>query len=132
MIIIKYASILLLLIISSFIGILYSKKYSGRVNNLIEMKNALILFKNKIKFTFEPVPEVFKEISKVVTPSISKIFVVASKYMDNENATDAWNKSIEENKSYTNFSDEDVLILHNFSKMLGNIELLLYLFLFWV
>ena len=55
MIIIKYIILLLLLISSSYIGILISKKYQGRVKELKEMKSYLTIFTTKIKLTYEPI-----------------------------------------------------------------------------
>ena len=51
---------------SSTIGLLISKKYEERVIQLKEFKNALNMFKTKIKFTYEPIPEIFEQISKQI------------------------------------------------------------------
>lgn len=123
MLIIKYMSILLIFLTSSFIGFLYSKRYSERVKDLKEMKNALKMFESKIKFTYEPIPEVFFEISKEIKPNIGKIFTKASEYMNSEIASTAWKKSVEEEKIYNNFSKEDIDIIKNLSKLLGSTDL---------
>ena len=51
---IKYFMLILVFISSSLIGRLISKKYIDRVEELKEIKNALNIFKSKIKFTYEP------------------------------------------------------------------------------
>ena len=48
---------------STVIGILISKKYSNRLKILKELKNALNIFKVKINYSFETIPDVFKDIS---------------------------------------------------------------------
>ena len=48
----------------SIIGILKSRKYVYRVNELREFKNALNIFKSKVNFTYEPIPEIFDQISE--------------------------------------------------------------------
>ena len=62
--IIKYIMLLILWISMSLIGKIIAKKYSYRVEELEEMKNALNIFKNKIKFTYSPIGEIFEEISQ--------------------------------------------------------------------
>ena len=70
--IIKYITLILILSLTSYIGILISKKYLNRVKDLKEMKNALNMFSTKIKFTYEPIPQTFKEISQKTKPNISE------------------------------------------------------------
>lgn len=124
MLTIKYIGIFLIFFITSMIGVLYSKKYSSRVRDLEEMGNALNMFEAKIKFTYKPIPDVFKEISNQVSPNIGNIFKIASNYMDkNDVACVAWEKGIDEAKIHTNLSEEDIAILKNLSKMLGNTDI---------
>ena len=50
--------ILFLIFLSSLkAGKIIAKKYSNRVDELKEMKNALNMFLTKIKFTYESIPE---------------------------------------------------------------------------
>ena len=72
--IIKCLTLILILSSTTYIGILISKKYLNRVKDLKEMKNALNMFSTKIKFTYEPIPQTFKEISQKTNPNISNIF----------------------------------------------------------
>ena len=55
----------LILAVSSFIGITIAQKYNNRVKNLREMKKALNHFKTKIKFTYEPIPEILEEMIEI-------------------------------------------------------------------
>ena len=52
--------------------------FKDRLEELEEIKNALNIFKSKIKFTYEPIPEIFKEISLNTSKNISNIFKEAS------------------------------------------------------
>ena len=73
------------------------KKYSYRVEELEEMKNALNIFKNKIKFTYSPIGEIFEEISQNTSiKNIANIFTQAKNNMNNQTASEAWDKSLEE------------------------------------
>lgn len=105
----------------SLIGILISKKYSNRVNELKEFKNALNMFKTKIRYTYAPLPEIFTEISESIDSNISNVFKTASEKMDACPAGEAWNIALKiEN---LNIDDEDRNALKNLSKLLGKTDL---------
>ena len=101
----------------SVIGILKSQKYIYRVNELKEFKNALNMFKTKVKFTYEPIPEIFEQIAGSINPSIGSIFKIASYNMKYCAAGEAWNKAID--TDLLNINVEDKTILKDLSKLLG-------------
>ena len=70
----KYFMLLLIFISSSLIGRFISKKYAYRLEELEETKNILNIFKSKIKFTYEPIPEIFKEVANTSKTNIREIF----------------------------------------------------------
>ena len=72
--IIKYVTLFMILLSSSYIGILISKKYSNRVKELKEFKNALNIFSTQIKFTYEPIPTIFLQISERLKSNVGYIF----------------------------------------------------------
>lgn len=120
MIIIKYIVILCVFIISLCIGNLISKRYTLRLSELRDIKNALNIIENKIKFTHEPLADIFMETSRMVSKNISEIFIQASNNMRDENAEKAWNKSIQNSRN--NLSLEDIESLMSFGKMLGKTD----------
>ena len=63
-IIFKYILLIFIFSLSTGIGIIIAKMYENRVNELKEFKNILNIMKTKIKFTYEPLSEIFKQISK--------------------------------------------------------------------
>ena len=71
---IKYMMLVIIFISSTLIGKFLSKKYTYRLEELEEMQNALNIFKSKIKFTYEPISDIFNDIAKNRIPNISKIF----------------------------------------------------------
>lgn len=119
--VIKYLELILVLSASTYIGILISKKYLNRVTDLKEMKNALNIFTTKIKFTYEPIPQIFKEISEKVKPNIANLFLIASNKMENINAGEAWLQALEE--ANTSMVKEDIEILKNLSNLLGKVDI---------
>ncbi len=105
----------------SAIGLIKSQKYVYRVDELKEFKNALNMFKTKIKFTYEPLPDIFKQISNTITPSIGSIFKIASYNMSFLTAGEAWSKAID--TDILNINLEDKKILKDLSKLLGATDL---------
>ena len=105
----------------SFIGILISRKYVNRVNELKEFKNALNIFKTKIRYTYEPIPEIFMQISESVNPNISNVFSQAANKMEILAAGEAWNIALK--MEDLNINEEDKNALNNLSKLLGKTDL---------
>lgn len=114
--------ILILIFLSSLkAGKIISKKYFNRVSELKEMKNALNMFLTKIRFTYESVPESFREIGNSIDGNVGKIFRTSSELMKEKNAGDAWEETIE--KIETNMKEEDKSIIKNLGRMLGKTDL---------
>lgn len=116
--IIKYCMLFFVFILSVLIGRYISQKYRYRLEELEEMKNALNIFKSKIKFTYEPIPEIFQEISKNINYNISKLFNKATDNMQDETASLAWEKAIDEFSG--NLNKEDKQAIKTLSKLLRN------------
>ena len=117
MIIIKYFILFLILVASTLIGKSLSKKYVYRLQELEEIENSLNILKTKIKFTYEPIPELFNELEKSKVKNVGNIFYLAKEKMKKENISIAWEKAIDE--SATNLKKEDKEILKTLGKLLG-------------
>lgn len=118
--IIKYFMLFLLLVACTLIGRFLSKKYVYRLNELEEIKNGLNIFESKIKFTYDPIPEIFEEISKRLSLNVSNIFITAKEKMKEISASKAWEDAIDETDC--NFSKEDKKVLKTLSKLLGQTD----------
>ena len=123
--IIKYFMLGLVLIISIIIGKFLSQKYSLRLEELEKIYNLLNILKTKLKFTYEPLPEIFEEIAENEKNNIGEIFKKAKEKMYENTASQAWeitiNETEKENK--TNLSKSDMQILKSLSKLLGQTDL---------
>ena len=106
---------------SSVIGIMIAKKYANREFELKEMKNALNMFENKIKFTYEDIPTVFSEISQKISGNVGKIFKTASIQMKDMQAGIAWEYAV--NNTWSNFNKEDIDIIKGLGRMLRKTDL---------
>lgn len=121
MFIIKSIFLILVFSISSIIGILFSKKYQNREKELKELKNAISLFETKIKFTYSPVPEVFKEVANGTAIPISKMFKIAGEKMEKISSTQAWEEGIAGVNH--NLKEEDIKVIKEFGRMLGKTDM---------
>ena len=121
MLIVKIIIYSFIFLSSSLIGILISKKYENRVNELKEFKNAINIFKTKIRYTYEPIPDIFMEISKNLNSNISNVFKLAANKMDILAAGDAWCIALK--MEDLNINEEDKTALSNLSKLLGKTDL---------
>lgn len=121
MIIIKLCLLGILFAAATSIGILLSAKYKNRVTSLKEVKKALNIFETKIKFTYEPIPEIFHEIGKQMSSETEKMFTKASQYMKNINAKEAWEQAIKQTN--TCMTKEDLEVLKGMGKLLGKTDL---------
>ncbi len=106
---------------SSYAGILFSKKYSNRVNELKDFKNALNIFKTKLKYTYAPLNEIFMDISKSIKGIVGTTFLCICNNMKTCNATESFNKAVD--MSYLNLTIEDKETIKNLSKLLGKTDI---------
>ena len=115
----------ILLIISGLcvsLGLIKANKYNLRVIDLMEIKKALNLILTRIRYTYEPLPELFAEVSKNANYNISEIFTNAKAKMDkNIIASEAWKQAVDE--SSNNFSKEDINVIKGLAKLLGQTDL---------
>ncbi len=120
MIVFKIILLIGIVVASTFLGILFSKKYSNREKELKEMKSALNMLSTKIKFTYEPIPNLFLEISQKIGGNVGKIFSRAANRMKEESAGEAWINAFSDVQN--NLLEEDVVILKNLGRLLGQTD----------
>ena len=106
---------------STYIGILISKQYSNRVNELKEIKLALNILKTKIRFTNEPLYSVFKEISSSSKGNVSNLFKNMSESLKNNSAKVSWEQGIE--NEILAIKKQDRQALKSMGKLLGKTDL---------
>ncbi len=105
---------------STDLGILISKMYENRVKELKQFKNILNIIKTKIKFTYQPLAEIFKEISKDKSNKVEEIFEKMTYKLVFEEVKDAWSEAIQE--ADISLKQEDKDILKELGKILGQTD----------
>lgn len=105
---------------STIIGIKISNKYKDRTTELCEMKEALNYFITKLEYTYEPLKDIFIEISNNIKSGIGGIFRISALKMEKLSAKDAWEYSIK--LSETNLNAQDLEIINKFGNTLGQTD----------
>lgn len=106
--------------ICSYLGILRSRTFENRVVELIKIKTALNMFKTKIEFTYEPIKDIFEEISTIIYKNKNNIFQNTIKHVSDENISISWYESVADIKN--DFTIEDKEILKTLGKLLGKTD----------
>lgn len=120
MVIVKILIMCEIIVICSYLGILKSKSYELRCCELKSINGALNMFKSKIEFTYEPIKDIFEEISNVIYKNKSNIFMNTINELKNKNITEAWYEGINKTKNYLNTEDKETLKM--MGKLLGKTE----------
>lgn len=123
MILIKYIILCMIFGISTSIGILMSRKSVNRVIELKELKKTLNIIKSKMKFTYEPLGEIFYDVSNNSEGIISNIYNDASNMLKTMNTKEAWNKAIKKNEHKLNINTEDTNTILSLGKTLGTTDI---------
>ena len=117
----KLFILFIIFVLSNLIGKMVAGKFRYRLEELQEMKNALSIFKTKIRFTYEPIPEIFDDISTNLHTNISKIFKNANEGMATQSAGQAWEEAVRTSQNYMNKEDKNIMQM--MGKMLGQSDI---------
>lgn len=117
---IKHVLLLSIFGLSTGIGMAIAKSYENRVVELKEFKNTLNIMKTKIKFTYEPLAEIFKQIANNNETSIERIFGQMANQITYYPTREVWENCIQEADISINQEDKD--ILKKLGKLLGQTD----------
>ena len=117
---IKYILLFVIFGLSSAIGMTIAKSYENRVVELKEFKNMLNIMKTKIKFTYEPLAEIFKQIANKNETNVEKIFGQMANQITYYQTREVWENCIQEADISINQEDKD--ILKKLGKLLGQTD----------
>ena len=118
--ILRYILLIIIFSLSTAIGLMLSKMYENRVIELKEFKNILNFIKTKIKFTYEPLAEIFKQIAESQATKTSIIFDKMVEQIKYKQAKVVWENCIQEADISINQEDKDVL--KKLGKLLGQTD----------
>ena len=116
-IIIKIALGIAIVVCSTRLGVLLSKKYKYRLDELDEFQNEFKIIENKIKYTYQPLEEIFTDISEISSYEIKKFFINVAENIKSKGAETAWKEGLD--KSELSIKKEDKEVLKEFGTLLG-------------
>lgn len=99
--------------ICSYIGFYKAKTYDNRVIELKKFQNALSMMKSKIEFTYEPLKNIFEEISRIIYKDNENIFLKTAK--KDKAIYISWTESLDEVRNDLLLEDKEII------KMLGKL-----------
>ena len=105
--VIRYVILFLILLGSTSIGFVLSKRFSYRVKELQSFLSASNVIENKIKFTKEP---------------LSEIFEYAGENIKKVDTKTAWEEAINKNKEKFELKKEDIVIIKDFGTRIGKTD----------
>ncbi|AYD40600.1 stage III sporulation protein SpoAB [Clostridium fermenticellae] len=111
---------------STAIGYMYGENLKKRTRELKEIERCIIQLQNEIVYTHTPLPEAIMTVSKKSFGGVKKIFEDISKLLmlnKVDSVYEAFNKVIDDEKKYLNLKDEDLYILLDMSKTLGESDI---------
>ena len=115
----KIIILFFILIICTSIGMLKAKVYNNRVMELKKVKNSLEVLKSKIEFTYEPIQDIFQEISNIVYANQANIFQETVENIGKFGLTESWTRAVEKN---ADLNEEDKSTIKMFGKLLGKTD----------
>lgn len=124
--VIKVLGCILILISSTILGFSYGERYKKRVKQLHELQRVIYQIESEIIYTHTTLPESFSNAALKSTSPINKLFFdISALLSDNkaESVYDAFKKSLEINKAMLDLSNEDINIVLDLSKTLGESDI---------
>ena len=112
MFVVKMVMICLIIWICNTIRKIKADSFQQRYLELKKVKRGLGIFRSKLEFTYEPVGEIFEDISRLVYEDEDNIF---KRFLENND----WNLAVENQK---NFEKEDKEVAKGLGKMLGKLD----------
>lgn len=123
---IKLMGLFIIIVSSTTIGFYYGDRLKKRLFELKELQRSIYLLKNEINFTHSLLPDALMKINEKSTSAIGNIFKDISNVMTNSEDKDIYNCflwSINKNKNLLSLKKEDLDILLDLSKSLGEMDI---------
>ena len=111
---------------SAALGFYLSNLGKFRLQDLQEIKKALLILRSEIEYVATPLPEAMANIGKRTSLPVSKIFNHFAENLRSNDSGDSayhlWLAAIDAHKKETFLKDEDWEVVENFGKTLGYLD----------
>lgn len=122
----KILGSIIVILSSTFLGFALANECKNRPLQLRELHGLLQMFENQISYLSDVISEAFERIGRVSKSAVSVFFIRTVELLREDktlNASQAWEKAVNENIKKTSLNQEDKDILLAFGKLLGSSEL---------
>ncbi|MCY6483750.1 stage III sporulation protein SpoIIIAB [Clostridium aestuarii] len=122
----KFIGCILIIFGSTLIGFIYGENLKKRVQQLQELERVIYQLQNEIMYTHTPLPEIFIHAGEKCDKPIGEIFLEVSKLLlknEVDNVYCAFNQVLKCNKSLLDLKDDDIKIILNLAKALGETDI---------
>lgn len=119
---IKVIGSILVIVSTSLLGYFCGELFKKRTRELKELERAIGILKNEIVYAYTPLPYALEKIGLRLIEPIKSLFLNISKNLQentSEGVYEAFNSNINLYKKSLNLNEEDINILLNLSKSLG-------------
>ena len=118
----KYLLLTLIILVSTYIGMLYGSTFKKRLEQLKELENSILILQNEVIYVYTPLPEATKNTSARIKNPLKKFFYKIYRILENnevDSVFNAFNQAYKEEKENLNLKKDDVEIILDFAKSLG-------------
>lgn len=126
LLIFKFISLFMIVILSYFIGIIVSNKYNMRVKEIEDIISALDLLETRVKYTYDTIADSFDFIAGNMKTKAYRIFMItASLLLENKNmsAGDIFRSVVDDESIFLSLTKEDKEVLKGLGTSLGQMDL---------
>jgi stage III sporulation protein AB len=107
------------------LGFYYAKKQTERIQDLLEMKKALLILSSEIEYKRTPLPDAAANIGKRAARWVVTLFIRFGELLNgakSESAFQLWRQALDEAKQDAALEAEDIQIIEDFGKTLGYLD----------
>ncbi|HIT87646.1 MAG TPA: stage III sporulation protein AB [Candidatus Coprocola pullicola] len=118
---------LLTVLTSTIAGIYWGVQTVYRIEELQELKRAMIMLQNQISFLTKPLPEALEDIGKKTDSVISHLFCSVAKEMEQrqgQSGEEIWRQSVLQWQNTTYLEKEDIDAMLCFGNSLGYLDII--------
>lgn len=122
----KVLGCIMILCASTGIGFTYGEGFKKRTKQLNEIQRCIHQLQNEIVYTHTPLPEAILDVSKKSSSPIKNIFEEVSSLLffnEVDNVYQAFKNVMENQKDNLNLKKEDIDIIFDFAKTLGESDI---------
>ena len=126
LLIIKFCSLFLIVLLSSFIGCLVANKYNYRVKELEDVISALELLETRVKYTYDTICDSFEFVAENMKTKAYRVFMIAAAVLKENksmSAGDVFRKTLDEEAPFLSMEKEDIDVFKGLGTSLGQVDL---------